>query len=134
MDIGKFNAEGYYDPTPYEALKNDRKYRPLVYICSPFSGDTEYNTERARRCSRFSVDMGAIPVAPHLLFPQFLSEKTERELALFMDMVLLGKCEQLWVFGSEVSDGMQREIAKAKKKNMKIRYFTDDFKEEAECR
>ena len=35
-----------------------------------------------------------------------------------MDLVLLGKCEQLWVFGGEVSDGMRREIGKAKQKNM----------------
>ena len=47
--------------------------------------------------------------------------------------VLLGKCEQLWVFGGEVSDGMRREIGKAKQKNMTIRYFTEDM-EETECR
>lgn len=74
-----------------------------------------------------------IPIAPHLLFPQFLSEETERELAIFMDLVLLGKCEQIWVFGGEVSDGMRREIGKAKQKNMTIRYFTEDM-EETECR
>lgn len=130
----RFNAERYYDPTPYEALKGIRDYRPLVYICSPFSGDTQANMEKAKRYSRFAVDQGAIPIAPHLLFPQFLSEDTERDLAMFMDLVLLTKCEQLWVFGSTVSDGMRREIEKAKKKHMTIRYFTEDLKEEPECR
>ena len=105
----------------------------MVYICSPYSGDTEGNTKKARRYSRFAADAGMIPIAPHLLFPQFLSEETERELAIFMDLVLLGKCEQLWVFGGEVSDGMRREIGKAKQKNMTIRYFTEDM-EETECR
>lgn len=134
MGIGRFNSEGYYDPTPHEALKGIRDYRPLVYVCSPFSGDTQANTEKARRYSRFAVDRGAIPIAPHLLFPQFLSEDTERNLAMFMDLVLLTKCEQLWVFGNAVSDGMRREIEKAKKKHLTIRYFTEDLKEEAECR
>ncbi|MDE6901987.1 MAG: DUF4406 domain-containing protein [Lachnospiraceae bacterium] len=134
MGIRKFNSEGYYDPTPHEALKSIRDYRPLVYVCSPFSGDTQANAEKARRYSRFAVDRGAIPIAPHLLFPQFLSEDTERELAMFMDMVLLTKCEQLWVFGSAVSEGMRREIEKAKKKYMTIRYFTEDLKEGTECR
>jgi len=46
MTINKFNGEGYYDPTPYEALK--KKYRPLVYIASPFSGDMERNTRKAQ--------------------------------------------------------------------------------------
>lgn len=135
MTIRKFNSEGYYDPTTYEALsKVEReekaaRYRPLVYICSPFSGDISGNIERAKKYSRYAVDSKAIPIAPHLLFPQFMSDDAERELALFMDMVLLGKCEELWVFGELVTEGMSAEIAKAKRKNMKIRYFTEDCEE-----
>ncbi len=130
MEVGRFNSEGYSDPVPYEALRNadDKKYRPLVYICSPYSGDTERNAMRARRYSRFAVDMGTIPIAPHLLFPQFLSEETERDLAMFMDMVVLGRCEQLWAFG-EATAGMKREIDKAKRKNITIRYFTEELEE-----
>lgn len=135
MAISKFNSEGYFDPTTYEALSNVEKeeraarYRPLVYICSPFSGDISGNIDRARRYSRFAVDEKAIPLAPHLLFPQFMDESTERELAVFMDMVLLGRCEQVWVFGSHISDGMAAEIEKAKRKQIRIRYFTEDCKE-----
>lgn len=135
MAISKFNSEGYFDPTTYEALSNVEKeeraarYRPLVYICSPFSGDISSNIDRARRYSRFAVDTKAIPLAPHLLFPQFMDESTERELAIFMDMVLLGRCEQVWVFGSHISDGMAAEIEKAKRKQIRIRYFTEDCKE-----
>lgn len=135
MAISKFNSEGYYDPTTYEALsKVEReekaaRYRPLVYICSPFSGDISGNIERAKKYSRYAVDSKAIPIAPHLLFPQFMDDDAERELALFMDMVMLGKCEELWVFGETVTEGMSAEIAKAKRKNMKIRYFTEDCEE-----
>lgn len=135
MTISKFNSEGYYDPTTYEALlkvereKKAARYRPLVYICSPFSGDISGNIERAKKYSRYAVDSKAIPIAPHLLFPQFMSDDAELELALFMDMVLLGKCEELWVFGELVTEGMSAEIAKAKRKNMKILYFTEDCEE-----
>lgn len=127
MGISMFNPEGYSDPTAYEAIRSleKQKWRSLVYICSPYSGDVERNIMNARRFSRFAVDQGAIPLTPHLLFPQFLSEETERELALFMDMVLLGRCEQLWVFGSEITNGMAAEIARAKRKGMAIRYFTE---------
>ena len=38
-----------------------------------------------------------------------------------------------WVFGSFISEGMETEIARAKQKRMKIRYFTEDLKEEAKC-
>lgn len=128
------NQEGYADPTAYHVLtqieKEMRKYRPLVYICSPFSGDIKGNTEKAKKYSRFAIDSGAIAFAPHLLLPLYMHEDTERELAMFMDMVFLGKCDQLWVFGKFISNGMQAEIDKAKKKNMIIRYFTEDLAEE----
>ena len=94
----------------------------------------EGNTLKARKYSRFAVDQGAIPIAPHLLFPQFLKEETERELAMQMNMVLLAHCLELWVFGSFISEGMEMEIERAKQKRMKIRYFTEDLKEEAKCR
>lgn len=135
MAISKFNSEGYYDPTTYEALskveqeERAARYRPLVYICSPFSGDISGNIDRARKYSRFAVDNQAIPLAPHLLFPQFMDDAAERELAMFMDLVLLGRCEELWVFGENISEGMSAEIGKAKRRNMKIRYFTEDCKE-----
>lgn len=136
--INKFNSEGYFDPTAYEALtavvkqeKQDR-FRPLVYVCSPFSGDVEVNIENARRYSRFAVDSGCIPITPHLFFPQFMrdDDPKERNLAIFMDIVLLTKCAELWVFGERISTGMSVEIEKAKRRGMPIRYFTDSCKEE----
>ena len=133
MGISKYNREGYYDPTAHDAVMNMekelKKWRPLVYICSPYSGDVEGNVQKARQYSRFAVDQGAIPLAAHLLFPQFMSETRERDLALFMDMVLMGKCEEVWVFGSEITSGMAAEIQKAKKRNMITRYFTEECKE-----
>ena len=53
----------------------------------------------------------------------------ERELAMFMDLVLLGHCSELWVFGSTISEGMRMEIAKAEKKLIRIRYFTEEMEE-----
>jgi len=122
------NSEGYPDPTAYEALtavaKSEKPYLPLVYIASPFAGDTERNITKAQGYCRFAVSKGCIPLAPHLHYPQFMDDgdKERRELALFFALVLLGKCDELWVFGTP-SDGMSREIAKAKKRGMPIRYY-----------
>lgn len=139
MGIRKCNSEGYHDPTTYEALSNIRKeekaakraYRSLVYICSPFAGNTERNLEKARHYCRFAVRNACIPLAPHLLFPQFMDDTVaaERSLAMFMNMVLLRKCEQVWVFGSAISAGMAVEIEKAEKRNMPVRYFTENCEE-----
>lgn len=106
-----------------------KEWRPLVYICSPFSGDVEANTENARRYSRFAVDSGAIPIAPHLLLPQYMNEDTERDLAMLMDKVLLDKCQQIWVFGSKITTGMAVEIRRASKRRIKIRRFTENCEE-----
>lgn len=46
-----------------------------------------------------------------------------------MDMVFLSKCEEIWVFGDKISSGIQVEIDKATRKNMKIRYFTEECEE-----
>lgn len=139
MGINKYNSEGYYDPTVYEALSNIEKeekaarrvYRPLVYICSPYAGDVERNVNMARVYSRFAVRNTSIPIAPHLLYPQFMDDsiQVERELALFMGMVLLTKCEQVWVFGGIISAGMRAEIEKAEKKSIPVRYFTEELEE-----
>ena len=139
MGINKYNSEGYYDPTVYEALSNIEKeekaarrvYRPLVYICSPYAGDVERNVNMARIYSRFAVRNTCIPLVPHLLFPQFMDDsiQVERELALFMGMVLLTKCEQVWVFGGIISAGMRAEIEKAEKKSIPVRYFTEELEE-----
>lgn len=138
MSINKFNSEGYYDPTAYEALtaveqeeKATKAFRPLVYICSPYSGDIGNNIKSAKRYSRFAVDMGYIPITPHLLYPQFLDDDNpaERSLGLFFGNVLMAKCAEVWVFGSYISPGMNAEIERAKRKKYTIRYFSDDCRE-----
>lgn len=134
------NSEGYLDPTAGMSLVNVaksekavRSYKPLVYIASPFAGDTEYNVARAREYCHFAVSRGCVPLAPHLHYPQFMddSDKGERELGLFFAAVLLEKCDALWAFGDRISDGMSREITKAEKRGIPIRYFNSKCEEAA---
>ena len=135
MGISYFNSEHYPDPTPYEAVRSMEreffKYRPIVYICSPYAGDIDVNTENARRYCRMAVNFGYIPIAPHLLFPQFMNDDIprERELAMFFGNVLMSKCAEVWVCGDKISSGMEEEIQRAKRKNYKIRYFTERCEE-----
>lgn len=132
MSIDQYNVEGYHDPTAYAALshveKEEKKaaHRPLVFICSPFAGDMEGNTRRAREYSRFAVSKNCIPIAPHLLFPQFLEEAdpAQRELGISFGLVLQSMCREMWVFGDTISKGMAVEIEKAKERGIPIRYFT----------
>lgn len=138
MSVDKFNSEGYYDPTAYEAMsaveKEERAlraFRPIVYICSPYAGEIEKNVKAAQEYSRFAVEKGYTPIAPHLLFPQFLNDANpkERQLGLFFGNALMSKCSEVWVFGSRISAGMEAEINRAKWMNYRLRYFTETCEE-----
>lgn len=133
MRDNRFNAEGYHDPTAYEALNNIEKEEKvkkfsnkIVFICSPFGGDINGNTIRARRYGRFAVTERTVPIIPHLMYPQFLEEDNpkERQLGIEMGLILLSKCHELWVFGDRISSGMGVEITQAKILKIPIRYFS----------
>lgn len=138
------NSEGYPDPTAGKAFgniiyrekksalfKRKKKYRPKVYICSPFAGNRAENIKKAQTYCAFAVGRGYIPYASHLFFPQFMSDDdpVQRELGLFMGMVYLDGCKECWVFGDTVSAGMAVEIERAKKRRLILRYFTEQCEE-----
>lgn len=136
--MDRFNNEHYADPTPQQALsiiETEREamktYRPLVYICSPYSGDVAGNVKNARRYCRFAFEQGCIPIAPHLLFTQFLDDSNlkERELGLHFGNVLMSQCREVWVFGNSVSQGMDAEIRRARWKNYRLRFFDNALRE-----
>jgi len=102
-----------------------KKDYPRIYICSPYSGDTERNAANATRYSRFALKMRTFPIAPHLFLPNFMNDElpAERELALSFGLRLLYGCKEVWVFGDRISSGMEAEIAAAKRKRITVRYF-----------
>ena len=108
------------------------KPRKKVFICSPFrpiskdpkmwETEKEDNLRRARQGCRMVSDLGGIPVAPHLYFPQFLDDGTEEERAIGIEMglALLEKSDELWLFGNRITEGMAREIGRAAKLKIPI--------------
>ena len=63
--------------------------KKLIFICSPFSGDTEINIANARRYCEFAFSRDAVPFAPHLYFPQFLDYTDEEQRETGIDAGLL---------------------------------------------
>ena len=132
---GRRNAEGYMDMTAFEGLNRAQRtrfgWRPLVYICSPYSGDIEANVEIARRFCRVALQRRTIPVAPHLLFPQFMDDAVpgERELAMFMNRIVLSRMDAIWVYADRISTGMRQEIEWAYVQGTPIKYFNTGFEE-----
>lgn len=91
------------------------------------------NIDREKKAAAFAeyaYQNGCIPVTPHLLFPFMNDEdEAERALAIHMDIVLMGKCKEVWVLSERITAGMSTEIEKAKRRRQAVRYFANDFTE-----
>lgn len=106
-----------------------------VFICSPFAAtakdkekkrkETIHNIHTAQVASLYAVMEGAIPYTPHLYFPQFLDDEDpeSRELGQLLGLMWLKDCDELWVIGRRISEGMKKEIEMAKKLDISIRHY-----------
>lgn len=99
-----------------------------IYVCSRLKGDIENNIEKAKGYARFvAKECGAIPIAPHIYFTQFLDDNLleDRAFGTMAGLLLLSDCDELWYFGDSVSQGMVREIIAAKEQGIPVRYVSD---------
>jgi hypothetical protein len=99
-----------------------------IYVCSRLAGDIKNNIETAKEYAKFVVkECGAIPIAPHIYFTQFLDDNLpeDRAFGTMAGLMLLSDCDELWYFGDSVSKGMVREILAAKEQNKRVRYVSD---------
>lgn len=87
----------------------------IVYIASPYAGDIEGNIRFAKAACRLAMEHGNTPIAAHLLYPQILDDSVpeQRELGIRMGLKLLEACSELWLCGSHISSGMQKELEAA---------------------
>lgn len=132
MGLGKYSSRGYYDPTADMAIGRAAKAERMegnhktVFICSPYAGSVMRNVDNAKKYCKFAILKNNLPIAPHLIFPQFLDDKDreQRRLGLGFGLQLMKYCQEVWVFGDNITEGMDKEIKAAKKRNKAIRYFT----------
>jgi hypothetical protein len=68
------------------------------------------------------VDEGYMPVCPQLFLPMFLDEESEREVAMRLCQEMLKDCDEVRVYGREITPGMRIEISLAEDLGLPIRY------------
>lgn len=100
----------------------------LVFISSPYAGDVEANTAFAKAACLFAVKQGVVPVAVHLMYPQILDDRisAEREKGLRMGLRVLESCDEIWIFGERISEGMWQEWEAAEKLGIPVRMVSSD--------
>ena len=98
-----------------------------VFICSPYRGNIEENTKSAQFFSKIIIGTGRVPVAPHLYFPQFLNEENphERMNGIEMGLELMNVCDEVYVFGFTITEGMKFELEHARKKCIPVRLYDE---------
>lgn len=99
--------------------------KKLIFVCSPYSGDIEKNVEFAKQCCLSVIYDGDIPFAPHLFFTQFLDDSItdQRKAGIEGGLLIMNKCDAMYVFGNTISDGMAIEIIEAEKLGIPVKYF-----------
>lgn len=98
-----------------------------VYICAPLGGNVSINLRKAQLYAKYAFMCGMAPVVPHFYALVLNDNKPEeRELGRRAGMSLLWLCDEIWVFGSTISTGMEAEIRFCKDLNISIRRISDE--------
>lgn len=98
-----------------------------VYICAPYDGENTRSREKIWGYCLFARERTYAPIAPFLYYPQFMPEIYEKEMQLMRSLALrdLLTCEEIWVFGNEVTPEMENEISCASSHGLNIRWLPD---------
>ena len=97
-----------------------------VYVCAPLGGNIEENLKKVKTYTEYALRCGTAPVVPHF-YAECLDDNKpkDREVGLAAGMSLLWLCDEVWVFGDAVSDGMKNELQFSKNLNIRVRKITE---------
>jgi hypothetical protein len=82
----------------------------VIYVCHPYSDSPEINRLKVIPVCRALVNAGHVPVCVHLLMHHYMDEVTERGKIMDQCLMLISRCDEVWVFSKEISLGMEEEI------------------------
>lgn len=108
-------------------MQKGNKIMKKIFICSPFRGNIEENKKAAQFFAKVIIGTGRVPVAPHLYFPQFLDEENpnERMNGIEMGLELMDVCDEVYVLGFNITEGMKFELDHARAKHIPVRLYDE---------
>ena len=97
-----------------------------VYVCAPLGGNVESNLKKVRAYTEYALRCGTAPVVPHF-YALCLDDNDpkDREIGLAAGLSLLWFCDELWLFGDTVTEGMRAELKFCKNLNIRVRKITE---------
>ena len=128
-----YNSEGYPDPTAYKAIQNcthniGSGYMPLTLLYTTVHAADE-NILRDGSC--FALKNNRIPIAPQLICSGcfYRESKVNQVKARQIALILLTKCRELWILGTEDDAFVSRLIDEAVRNGIQVRFYSTDFRE-----
>lgn len=100
----------------------------LLYVCSPYRGDTKRNKGYARKLTRAAINNGFVPVTVHLYLTEVTDDQNpeERSRGMAAGMKILKNCKYILIGNKYgVSDGMKAEMTLAALKGKVMLYEQD---------
>lgn len=91
-----------------------------IYVSAPLGKDWDEDIENAAKYYEFTLQSECVPVGPHAYATMFgVNEASEIKRLRQAGMSLIWFCDEIWVFGDQITESMQEEISFGR--NMKIR-------------
>ena len=123
--LNEKNRSGTSFPPWRETPVNSKRFN-TVYICSPLGGNVGENLERVKRYTEYALKCGTAPVVPHFYALCLDDNKPrEREIGIAAGLSLLWFCDEMWIFGETVSEGMRGEIRLCKRLYIPTRHISE---------
>lgn len=99
--------------------------KKIAYIIHPFRDDKENNEKNMKFIAAVAVRSGTVPIATALYFPHFLNEENEAERLEGIDcgLTLMECCDEVWLFGFNISEGMKMELDCARELKLPVRLY-----------
>lgn len=87
-----------------------RRKKRVVYMAHPVSGDVENNISNAKRWYRWIIDNHDVAVLANWIIDcELYDNNTDYEASLQRDEEIACRCDEVWLVGGRISEGMRRE-------------------------
>ncbi len=102
--------------------------RPLVFIAHPVSDDPQFNTILGLKILRHLIETheDRTFIAPWIDYCLVLNDRNphHRDRGIRDDLEVLKRCDELWLTGDRISQGMENERRFAEEQGIEVRDLT----------
>ena len=97
-----------------------------IYVCAPLGENVPWDSKNAKRYYDYVLKKDCVPVGPHAFAVMFgvRNEADKREMHR-AGMSLLWFCDEVWVFGDELTKDMQEELQFCRNMKLKTKRIRD---------